>query len=209
MDDFDKIYPIRRGLDTKWGEFSTSNLTLTKFGKVVLDFFSVELSPLNRFFVKFVQLSSFFLCELFSWERLSWSLYYDSLVAFHILDHSKWWLKLRPRCFNLLTASCLFDIIDAYEFVLLYHAYSSKLILPCWYLPRFNVEEWSDVDCKTMRRFAKKDLSELCESLGILEKITWVQRKVCGGMEGPYILLKRLAYLVNTQTWYPASPVIR
>ena len=70
--------------------------------------------------------------KLFSWERLSWSLYCDSLVAFHILDHSKWWLKLRPRYFNLLTASCLFNIVDDYEFVLLYHAYSSKPILPYW-----------------------------------------------------------------------------
>ena len=41
------------------------------------------------------------------------------------------------------------------------------------------------MDCKTKRRFAKKDLSELCEYLGIPEKITLVQRTVCGGMEGP------------------------
>ena len=63
------------------------------------------------------------------------------------------------------------------------------------------------MDCKTERRFAKKDLSELCEYLGIPEKITLVQRTVCGGMEGPCILLKRLVYLVNTQAWYPALAV--
>ena len=43
-------------------------------------------------------------------------------------------------------------------------------------------------------RFAKKHRPELCECLGIPEKITCVQRTVCGGMEGLCILLKRLAY---------------
>ena len=58
----------------------------------------------------------------------------------------------------------------------------------------FSVDEWSDVECKTELRFAKKHLPELCECLGIPEKITCVQRTVCGGMEGLCILLKRLAY---------------
>ena len=49
---------------------------------------------------------------------------------------------------------------------------------------------------------------KLCECLGIPEKITWMQRTVFG-MEGLCILLRRLAYLVNTQTWYPAMAVIR
>ena len=93
----------------------------------------------------------------------------------------------------LLTAS-FYDIIDDDEFVLLYDAYSSKPIFPYWKFPRFSVDEWSDVECKTELKFAKKHLPELCECLGIPGKITCVQRTVCGGMEGLCILLKRLAY---------------
>ena len=93
----------------------------------------------------------------------------------------------------LLTAS-FFDVIDDDEFVLLYDAYSSKPIFPYWKFPRLSVDEWSDVECETELRFAKKHLPELCECLGIPEKITCVQRTVCGGMEGLCILLKRLAY---------------
>ena len=93
----------------------------------------------------------------------------------------------------LLTAS-FYDIIDDDEFVLLYDAYSSKPIFPYWKFPRFSVDEWSDVECKTELRFAKKHLPELCKCLEIPEKITCVQRTVCGGMEGLCILLKRLAY---------------
>ena len=48
----------------------------------------------------------------------------------------------------LLTAS-FYDIIDDDEFVLLYDAYSSKPIFPYWKFPRFSVDEWSDVECKT------------------------------------------------------------
>ena len=93
----------------------------------------------------------------------------------------------------LLTAS-FYDIIDDDEFVLLYDAYSSKPIFPYWKFPRFSVDEWSDVECKTELRFAKKHLPELCKCLEIPEKITCVQRTVCGGMNGLCILLKRLAY---------------
>ena len=93
----------------------------------------------------------------------------------------------------LLTAS-FYDIIDDDEFVLLYDTYSSKPIFPYWKFPRFSVDEWRDVECKTELRFAQKHLPELCECLGIPEKITCVQKTVCGGMEGLCILLKRLAY---------------
>ena len=69
----------------------------------------------------------------------------------------------------LLTAS-FFDVIDDDEFVLLYDAYSSKLIFPYWKFPRLSEDEWSDVEYKTELRFAKKHLPELCECLGIPEK---------------------------------------
>ena len=106
-------------------------------------------------------------------------------MASHIIDHGKRWFKL--------TAS-FFDVIDDDEFVLLYDAYSSKPIFPYWKFPRLSVDEWSDVECETELRFAKKHLPELCECLGIPEKITCVQRTVCGGMEGLCILLKGLAF---------------
>lgn len=129
---------------------------LNKIWESSFRFIFCKIEPIQYVFSEIYVIVVIFLCELFSWELLSWSLYCYSLVAFHILDHSKWWLKFRSRYFNLLTASCLFDIIDDYVFALLYHAYSSKSILP-----RFSVEEWSDVDCKTKRRFANKDQSEI------------------------------------------------
>ena len=94
-----------------------------------------ELSPLNTL--------------LFSWERLSWSLYYDSLMAFHIIDHGKWWLKLRLRCF---VNSRPLWYYWRWWIVLLYDAYSSKPIFSYWKFPRFSVDEWSDVDCNTELR---------------------------------------------------------
>ena len=79
----------------------------------------------------------------------------------------------------LLTAS-FFDVIDDDEFVLLYDAYSSKLIFPYWKFPRLSEDEWSDVEYKTELRFAKKHLPELCECLGIPEKITCKEEYVVG-----------------------------
>ena len=93
----------------------------------------------------------------------------------------------------LVTANA-YDIIDDDDFLLLYDAYSSKPVFPYWKFPRFNVDEWSDVECHTELRFAKQDLDELLECLGVPEKITCEQRTVCGGMEGLCILLKRLSY---------------
>ena len=87
-----------------------------------------------------------------------------------------------------------YDIIDDDDVLLLYDAYSSKPVFPYWKFPRFNVDEWSDVECHTELRFAKQDLDELLECLGVPEKITCEQRTVCGGMEGLCILLKRLSY---------------
>ena len=94
-------------------------------------------------------------------------LYCDSLVASHIIDHGKRWLSSVRDA--LLTAS-FFDVIDDDEFVLLYDAYSSKLIFPYWKFPRLSVDEWGDVEYKTELRYAKKHLPELCEYLGIPEK---------------------------------------
>ena len=109
-------------------------------------------------------------------------------MASHIIDHGEWWLRL--------TAS-FYDIIDDDEFVLLYDAYSSKPIFPYWKFPRFSVDEWSDVECKTELRFAKKHLPELCECLGIPEKITCVQRTVCGGMVVHLLTLVQLVHLLT------------
>ncbi|PFX23630.1 hypothetical protein AWC38_SpisGene11812 [Stylophora pistillata] len=47
-------------------------------------------------------------------------------------------------------------------------------------LCKFSLDEWSNVECKRELRFAKKDLLELSECLGIPEKITCNQRTVCG-----------------------------
>lgn len=110
---------------------------------------------------------------MFSWERLSWSLYCDSSVAFHIIDHGKWWIKLCPRCF---VNSQLLWYYWRWWIVLLYDAYSSKPIFLYWKFPGLKVDEWSDMDCNTKLRFAKKDLIGLCECLGLPKKIICVHR---------------------------------
>ena len=108
--------------------------------------------------------------------------------------HRSWRVVVLSSVRDALLTGSFYDIIDDDEFVLLYDTYSSKPIFPYWKFPRFSVDEWSDVECKTELRFAKKHLPELCECLGIPEKITCVQRTVCGGMEGLCTLLKGLAY---------------
>ena len=108
--------------------------------------------------------------------------------------HRSWRVVVLSSVRDALLTGSFYDIIDDDEFVLLYDTYSSKPIFPYWKFPRFSVDEWSDVEYKTELRLAKKHLPELCECLGIPEKITCVQKTVCGGMEGLCILLKRLAY---------------
>lgn len=95
---------------------------------------------------------------------------------------------------NALVTANVYDLIDDDEFVLLYDAFSSKASFPYWKFPKFDADAWSDVECNTELRFAKRDLDGLLECLGIPEKIICEQRTVCGGKEALCVLLKRLSY---------------
>ena len=44
---------------------------------------------------------------------------------------------------------------------------------------RFNIDEWSDVECHTKPGLTKQDLDELLEFLGVPKIITCEQRTVC------------------------------
>ena len=136
---------------------------------------SVEFSPLNVFLWNLCNCRHLFMRVVFV-RTVSVMLYCDSLVASHIIDHGKRWFKLRPRCFvnsQLLWRYWRWRICSSIWRIFAY-----------WKFPRLSVDEWSDVEYKTELRFAKKHLPELCECLGIPEKITCVQRTVCGRLEG-------------------------
>ena len=95
------------------------------------------------------------------------------------------------------------NLIDDEEFALLYDHNRSKPLFPYWKFDEFNLDTWSDVECETELRFAKKDLASLKQSLRIPEELVCQQGTVCTGMEGLCILLKRLAYPCRyTQTWH-------
>lgn len=86
------------------------------------------------------------------------------------------------------------DIIDDYEFALLYDANSSREVFPYWKFGVFDVDKWDDTECRTELRFAKKDLAGLIEELGFPPKFVCCQRTVCSDVEALCILLKRLAF---------------
>ena len=93
-----------------------------------------------------------FSCELFSWERLSWSLYCDSLVAFHIIDHGKWWLKLRSRCFV--------------NSQLLWCYWRWRICSSIWRLfvkTYFPILEIPQIQCRRVERCGVQDRALICE----------------------------------------------
>lgn len=86
------------------------------------------------------------------------------------------------------------NIIDEYEFVLLYDANKSREIFPYWKYEQFDFSFWSNTECKTELRFEKNDVYILLHLLGIPNKIVCCQGNTCSGIEALCILLKRLAY---------------
>ena len=142
-------------------------------------------------FCKICVIVVIFSCELFSWERLSWSLYCDSFVASHITNHGEWWFKLRPRCF---VNSQLLWYYRRWRICSSIWRLFVKTYFPILEIPQIQCRRVERCGVQDRVRFARKHRPELCECLGIPEKITCVQRTVCGGMEGLCILLKRLAY---------------
>lgn len=73
------------------------------------------------------------------------------------------------------------------EFVLLFEYSMSKPLFPSWKFELFDLNPWSDEECRMGLGFAKSK-----RFLGIPDKITCHQRNICNGMEGLSIFLKRL-----------------
>lgn len=56
------------------------------------------------------------------------------------------------------------------------------------------INELSEEQFRTLFRFKKDDIYDLCDALGIPVKIVCKNRTVCRGIEGLCILIRRLAY---------------
>ena len=88
-----------------------------------------------------------------------------------------------------------FDLLDDEEFVVLYEENYSRELYPYWNFETFDIENWTDAQCRTELRFAKNDLLELQNALRIPNNfIVSSQQTKCTGFEAMCILLKRLAY---------------
>ena len=86
------------------------------------------------------------------------------------------------------------NIIDEYEFALLYDANSSREVFPYWKFEKFDIDKWDDTECRTELRFAKKDLVALTEALDLPPMFVCCQRTICSDVEAVCILLKRFAF---------------
>ena len=87
-----------------------------------------------------------------------------------------------------------FDVIDDFEFALLYDLNKSREIFPFWKFEKFNLESLDEAQCRTEFRFIKSHIYELAVALNMPEKIVTEERVTCTGIEGLCILLKRLAF---------------
>ena len=104
-----------------------------------------------------------FSCELFSWERLSWSLYCDSFVASHITDHGEWWFKLRPRCFV--------------NSQLLWYYRRWRICSSIWRLfvkTYFPILEIPQIQCRRVKQCGVQDRASICGETSAW--ITWMFR---------------------------------
>ena len=78
---------------------------------------------------------------------------------------------------------------------MLYYLHTSKnLGYPYWSYNEFDLENWTDAECRSELRFLKGDLYRLFEVFDIPEKITCYNRSKFSGLEGFCLFLKRFAY---------------
>ena len=119
-------------------------------------------------FCKICVIVVIFSCELFSWERLSWSLYCDSFVASHITNHGEWWFKLRPRCF---VNSQLLWYYRRWRICSSIWRLFVKTYFPILEIPQIQCRRVERCGVQDRVRFARKHRPELCECLGIPEKL--------------------------------------
>ena len=93
----------------------------------------------------------------------------------------------------ILTAY-VFDVLDDYEFALLYDINKSREIFPYWKYDKFDLRSFDEAQCRTEFRFIQSHINELAVVLNMPDKIVTQERLTCTGLEGLCILLKRLAF---------------
>ena len=87
------------------------------------------------------------------------------------------------------------ELINDEEFVLLYNINTSKNYdYPYWNYKIFDLDDWSDDECRSDFGFYKNDVYRLYEVLQIPETITTYNRSKFDGLEAFCIFLKRFAY---------------
>lgn len=86
------------------------------------------------------------------------------------------------------------DIIDDFEFAILYEENFSRSLFPYWKFERFDLSDWDDSECNIELRFGKAELPLLLDALDFPDRFVCTQRTVCSAMEGLCVLLKRLAF---------------
>ena len=87
------------------------------------------------------------------------------------------------------------NLINDEEFVLLYDLNRSKNPdYPYWNYERFDLDKWTDAECKTELRFYKTDVYRLADALNIPEQIYASNRSKFDGMEAFCVFLKRFSY---------------
>ena len=87
------------------------------------------------------------------------------------------------------------NLLDAEEFLLLYDLNKSKTLdLPYWQYERFDLDHFSDDECRAEFRFLKNDIYTLFDVLNIPDELKCYNGYKCCGLEGLCIYLKRFAY---------------
>ena len=87
------------------------------------------------------------------------------------------------------------DLTNDEELFLLCNLNTSTNFDYCyWNYNRFDLDDWSDEECRSDLRFYKADVYWLFEVLDIPEVLITYNQSKFDGMEGSYIFLKRFSY---------------
>ena len=87
------------------------------------------------------------------------------------------------------------NLIDDEEFILLYNVTKpTNLEFPYWAYPPFDLEKFSDDECKAEFRFSKSNIYSLVDALRILDEVRSPNRQSIDAVEALCVLLKRNSY---------------
>ena len=86
------------------------------------------------------------------------------------------------------------NIIDGYEFVVLYELNCSKEVYPLCKFDRFQLENMDEAQCRRDFRFSRQHVYELKDASNIPDKVVTSQMTMTTGIDGLFILVKRLTF---------------